>query len=255
MPPGRRIPLSLPALGLGLALALLLVPHPGAAQGRDGFLLKEPRVSLAFHLGYAVPDASSEVFDFVRDELTLDEGDFRAPAVGGSLGVRVNPRLDVRLDLGYTASEQASEFRDWVDQDDLPIEQTTAFQRVPLILGLKWYLRDRGRSVGRFAWVPEDWNAFLGAGGGFTWYRFEQEGDFVDFETLDIFPALFVSEGAAPTLQAFAGVDWTLSPNFFLTAEGRYAWADRVDMEGDFVDFEPMDLSGFQASIGLGARF
>ena len=149
----------------------------------------------------------------------------------------------------------ASEFRDWVDLDDLPIEQETTLQRVPLTLGLKWYLGDRGRAIGRFAWIPEDVNAYVGAAGGVTFYRFEQEGDFVDYETLDIFFDTFTMTGSTPTAHLYAGVDYSLFPNLLATLEGRYAWSKAVDMSGDFVGFEPMDLSGLQASVGFSVRF
>lgn len=243
------------ALPLLAGALLAIAPAPVSAQGRDGFLLKEPTVTLGLHMGYAVPTASSEIFDFVQDELTVGKSDFNAPAVGGQLAVRISPRMDLRLDVTYSRSETRSEFRDWVDLDDLPIEQDTYFQRVPLTLGLKWYVKDRGRSIGRFAWIPEKWNAYLGAAGGVTWYQFEQDGDFVDFETLDIFYSNFSTEGSSPTAQLYGGVDYTLAPNFLLTLEGRYSLAESVEMGGDFVGFEPMDLSGFQASVGLSARF
>jgi len=240
----------------GAALLAASLPTITEAQeGHEGFLLKQPRASLGFHLGYAVAGASSEIFDFTRERLTVGDRAFDAPSVGGSLGIRVNPRWDVRLDLSYSRSEVSSEFRDWVDLDDLPIEQETSFQRVPVTVGIQYYLKDRGRSVGRFAWVPSDWNAYVGVGGGATFYRFEQVGDFVDFETLDIFADRFTDEGSALTGQAFAGAEVSLSPTFLLTAEGRYNLADPAEMSGDFLGFEPMDLSGFEFVVGLSARF
>ena len=119
---------------------------------------------------------------------------------------------------------------------------------------MKAYLRDRGRSIGRFAWVPADWAPYVGAGAGWVWYRFRQDGDFVDFETLDIFPDTYTSKGRAPTLHLYGGADWSLGPSFFLTGEARYAWAS-ADLSGDFVDFDPVDLSGLQATVGLSVRF
>jgi hypothetical protein len=158
------------------------------------------------------------------------------------------------VDVSVAQTRSRSEFRDWVDTDDLPIEQKTEFQRVPLTFGVKAYLKDRGRSVGRFAWVPAQWAPYVGAGAGWVWYRFRQDGDFVDYDTLDIFTDTFTSRGRAPTLHLYGGADWSLGPNFFLTAEARYAWAS-ADMGGDFVGFDPVDLSGLQATVGLSVRF
>ena len=242
-------------LGSALAAALVLgaAPDPAWAQAPD-FLLRSPRASLGLRGGYALANASSEVFDFARDELTLERSDFDAPAFGGQLAIRITPRVDVAFDLSVASTRPTSEFRDWVDTDDLPIEQVTEYRRVPVTLGFKAYLKDRGRSVGRFAWIPARWAPYVGAAGGWVWYRFEQDGDFVDEKTLDIFTDRFTSRGKAPTMHVYGGADWSLGPVFFLTAEARYAWA-RTEMGPDFVDFDPMDLSGLQATVGLSVRF
>lgn len=226
------------------------------AQSRSpsDFLLRTPSVTLGFRGGYAVARASGEIFDFTRERLTLDRKDFDAPTFGGQLAVRVAPRVDVAVDVSVSETRSASEFRDWVGTDDLPIEQQTEFRRVPLTFGVKAYLMDRGRSIGRFAWVPARWAPYVGAGAGWVWYRFHQDGEFVDFETLDIFRDAFTSDGRAPTLHVYGGADWSLGPNFLLTAEARYGWA-RADMGGDFLDFDPVDLSGMQATVGLSVRF
>ena len=239
-------------------VAVLAALGPGAAdavaQSPPDFLFRAPSVSLGLRGGYAVARASGEIFDFTREELTLARSDFDAPSFGGQLAVRVAPRVDVAVDVSVAETRSRSEFRDWVDLDDLPIEQETAFRRVPLTFGVKAYLKDRGRSVGRFAWVPNRWAPYVGAAAGWVWYRFEQVGDFVDYETLDIFGDTFTSSGRAPTLHLYGGADWSLGPQFFLTAEARYAWAN-ADMGADFVDFDPVDLSGLQATVGLSVRF
>ncbi|MDP2955134.1 MAG: hypothetical protein Q8N53_01830 [Longimicrobiales bacterium] len=242
-------------LGSILAAALVVgaAPGPARAQAPD-FLFRVPRLSLGFRGGYALASASSEIFDFARKEMTMGRSDFDAPSFGGQLAIQITPRVDVAFDVSVASTRSTSELRDWVDTDDLPIEQVTKFHRVPVTLGFKAYLKDRGRSVGRFAWIPARWTPYVGAAGGWVWYRFEQDGDFVDFETLDIFTDRFTSRGKAPTMHVYGGGDWSLSPTVFLTAEARYGWA-RTEMGGDFVDFDPMDLSGLQATVGLSLRF
>jgi len=206
------------------------------------------------HFGYALALASSEVFDFTREQLTVDRSDFDAPAWGADLGIRVTPRVDVTFGIARAFTSINSEMRDWVGTDDLPIEQVTDFMRMPVTVGVKAYLRDRGRSIGQFAWIPRSLSPFVGASAGWVWYRFEQDGEFVDFETYDIFRERFTQDGRAPTVHLYGGADWTLTPAFYLTTEGRYQWA-RADMAGDFVGFDAMDLSGFQATVGLAVRF
>ena len=234
---------------------MVSVPMAASAQaGGPGFLFRRPTFSFGIRAGYARPQAGSEVFDFARETLTLGTNDFASSAWGADLAFRASERLDIAAGVGVTRSSTRSEFRDWVDLDDLPIEQTTTFLRVPMTVSAKWYFKDRGRSVSQFVWVPERWSPYVGLGGGWVWYQFEQEGDFVDFETLDVFYGLLESAGATPTAHVYSGVDLSLGPRFVLTGEGRYSWAN-MDMGRDFVDFDGIDLGGFQATVGLSVRF
>ena len=239
--------------GWAVGVVALLLAAPVAGQSRD-FLFSAPRVTVAVRGGWAVPTAGSEIFDFTMDELTVERSDFQAFAVDGEVAVRLDDRLDLAIGVGHSERDVHSEFRDFVEDNDLPIRQTTRFQRTPIEVGLKGYLKERGRAVSRFAWVPYDWAPYLALGAGAMVYDFDQYGDFVDYETLDIFTKTFESDGTVPTAHAAAGVDFSLHRHLLATAEGRYQWA-RADMSRDFVDFDPIDLSGFQITVGLAARF
>lgn len=236
------------AFGLGLMVA------PAAAQAPDGFLFKEPISSVGLNFGYTIPGANSQIFDFVSNELTVDRSDFQTVTIGGEFAFRVTQRVDVALGLSVSESQNSSEFRDWVDGDDLPIEQVTTLRQIPLTLSAKVYLKERGRRVSSLAWVPSSWAPYVGGGAGLVWYDFEQNGDFVDFETLDVFSDFLQTEGKASTVHALAGVDFTLSPRVVLTGEGRYSWGEG-DMGQDFVGFDALDLSGFRATAGFKLRF
>ncbi len=251
----RRIaaPHALAALGILLCVALSPV-HAYAQRSGDGFLFKPPPGSLTLRGGLAVADAASDIFSFSTRELTLGRGDFHGPALGLDLAIRLISRVDLVLGAAYAGARATSEFRDWVDQDDLPIEQTTSFRRVPLTASIKAYLTPRGRSIGRFAWIPARWAPYVGAGGGTVWYRFSQRGDFVDFNTLDIFHDRITSSGWTSTAHALAGIDFSLSPRWALTTEGRYSRAS-ADMSDSFQGFERIDLSGFSTTVGIQIRF
>jgi hypothetical protein len=242
-----------------IASAFAVLPSAAAAQRAD-FLFSRPAVTLAIRAGWAVPRAQSEIFDFTMDQLVIRPGkdiqrrDFAGPSIQGELAVRVHDRLDVALGVGHTESEIRSEDREFVEDNDLPIEQTTHFRRTPVEVGVKAYLMDRGRAISRFAWVPNRLAPWIGAGAGAMFYDFDQTGDFVDYETLDIFTKSFESQGTTPTAHVAAGLDLSLGPHLLAIGEGRYQWA-RSDMSTDFKDFDPIDLSGFQITIGVAARF
>ena len=237
-----------------LTATFSLLPSPTTAQGSgQGFLFKQPRVQVGLHAGYTLARAVGPVLDFARDELTLNKRDFDASSWGLELAVRGSERLDITFDVRFSRSDAGSEMRDWVDLDSLPIQQTTTFVRVPITVSTKFYLRDRGRAISQFVWIPAKWAPFVGVGGGLLWYRFEQKGDFVDILTLDVVNFTLESSGGTSTGHVFGGVDISLSPRFLWSLEGRYALSGATTSSA--FDFENLDLSGFQATIGLAVRF
>lgn len=244
---------SAPRALLLLVAGLVTLPPSTAAQQQD-FLFERPRVTIGIFGGYAIPREGSDVFDFVQEELTIDEGDFRSFAFRAEVAVRATERVDVALDLGVSEKQVDTEYRDFIGTDDLPILQTTELSRIPVTLSGKYYVKNRGRSVSRFAWIPESWAPYLGVGVGFVSYEFRQSGEFVDFQTFDIFNDVFVSEGTAPIVQVLGGVDLSVGPRFLFTVDGRYAWAS-ADLGGDFVGFEDIDLAGAELSAGFKIRF
>jgi len=238
----------------GAALLAGVVLAEGATAQEADFLFKRPTVTVGMRLGYAIPRAGSEVFDFTREQLTVDKGDFNGLSAAGEVTVRAIDRLDAALNLGVEWSNTRSEFRDWVDDNDLPIEQNTRFTRVPVTVGVKAYLLERGRRISELAWIPNKWAPYLGAGAGIVWYRFEQIGDFVDFDTLEIFFDEFVSRGSSPVAYLAGGLDFSLGPRWLVNGEARYSWAS-AKMGRDFVGFDNIDLAGFRAMLGFSVRF
>jgi outer membrane protein W len=155
------------------------------------------------------------------------------------------------------ASTTPSEFRKWVDNNDQPIRQSTKFRRIPLTIGLKYYLTDRGRSVSQFAYIPSKVAPYVGVGVGGMYYRFSQDGDFVDFNTtdLEVFSATIEDSGWTPTANGTLGFDYTIGPWLALSTQGRYQWAKaRLDPD-QFQGYEKIDLTGFAGTLGFRVRF
>jgi len=241
--------------GLGM-VASAFAPAPAAAQlGGQGFVFRQPTVSMALHAGYALPMARSDLFDQTFDDLILDRHDFESPYVGGELSIRASDRWDVSLEVGHAWSSARTEWRDFVEDDGRPIRQTVDFSRTPVTVSGKAYLTDRGRTIGRFVWIPSRVTPFVGAGAGVVRYRFQQDGDFVNTQALEIFTDRLEQVGTGFTAHGFAGVDVMLKNMLYLTTQARYAWAEGGLDQTIYEGFEPMDLSGFQLTLGLGFRF
>ena len=225
-----------------------------AQSAGDGYLFHRPNVTLTARAGYSHANAGSDVFDEVTSDLTLDRGDFSSFAFGSDLAAHVSERLAVVLSAGYSRSKHQSEFRDLVDNNDLPIEQTTTFERIPVTANLRFNLSEPGRSVGSLAWIPSRVVPYVGAGVGAMRYRFRQDGDFVDFNTNAVFPSVLDSEGWALLGQAMAGVDYNFSPRFGLSLDARYMHAKGELDSSRYKGYDKLDLSGATATIGLSFR-
>jgi hypothetical protein len=240
------------ATGALLALAAASPLH-AQSQG-NGYLFGAPDARLSIHTGYARAGAGSDVFGQVMTDLTLNKSDFSGPTIGAELAFTLSPRLDLAFQVDYTGRSKRSEYRNMVEgPNNLPIEQTTTFQRVPVTANIRAYLTPRGRSIGKLAWIPSQVVPWVGAGGGVMWYRFKQQGDFVDFRTSAIFPDTYNSDGWAGTAQGMGGVDINLTPRIAFTADARYTWA-RATLSRDFSGFGKIDLSGVSTGLGFTLR-
>lgn len=240
-------------IALLAVVTAFVLPQAASGQG-PGFLFAQPRASVGVKLGYGIPAIDSELFDYSREQFTLAKSDFRSAYVGAEVAVRAAERVDLLGEFGWARSESASEYRDWVDQDGLPIEQVTTFRRRSLIFGARYYLMDRGRSVGQFAWVPRRIAPFLGGGIGVMWHEFVQNGDFIDFQTLEVFRDRIRTSGSSATFDVRGGADFSLSRRVVLSAESRYSFGS-ASTGGDYVGFDDLDLSGLTVLLGISFRF
>ena len=227
----------------------LKVEQPPRRADPD-FLFGRPRTFIGVSVGWLAPSEEGGIFDFTRDLLTVDDGDFDTAVVRFGVGRAMSPRLDIVAEIGFGSSSVVSEYRDFVDFDDLPIVQTTELAQTPLGGSLRFWLIPRGRDVSRLAWVPNRFAPYLGAGGGALWYRFTQFGEFVDFVDLSIFSDRLESSGWTTSGHLFAGASISLTRRLFLDVEARYVWAN-TPLSGDFVGFDNIDLDSVQLTGGI----
>ena len=249
-----KIPRCTAMLALFVAATFSVAAPARAQDGGEGFLFNPPSGSWSLRGGYAMPGANSDLFKFTTDNLTINRADFAAFDVGGDLAFTLKPRLDLVFDISYSGMSKPSEFRNFVDNNQQPIQQTTSFQRTPLTVNLRYYLTERGRQIGHYAWVPSRVVPYIGAGVGAMYYDFEQKGDFIDDSTLAVFNDTFRSNGWAPVGQLLGGAEWALGTNWALRTEARYVMGSATP-SSDFQGFDRIDLSGFTVSAGFFLRF
>lgn len=231
-------------------------PETRVSRSTPDFLFGQPRGSLGVRGSWVFARAGSDIFDFVREHLTLDKGAFNAPGIAADLAIAVTPRVDAAVGFEFSQASARSEYRAFVDNNRQPIEQTTRLREANVSGTVRVALMPRGVGVGRLAWIPRRVTPYVGAGGGFLWYDFTQSGDFVDVLSPNraIFRDVITSQGWTPSAHALGGVDLRVHRRMFVTLEGRYLWA-AATLQQRFEDFDPIDLAGFRTSAGINILF
>lgn len=264
--PGRSLRSS--RLWFGLVLtAVLALPAPAAASSDDGqgssgrqvrpapdFMFGVPRATIGVRGSFVFPRAGSDLFDFFTSQLTIDKGDFRAGGIAADLGIHVTPRVEAVVGFETSRSAHDSEYRDFVDNNLLPIEQSTTLRTAGLTAGVRVAVVPPGRRISQLVWIPRTVTPYLGAGGGFVRYELRQHGDFVDFVDLSVFTTVFESREWTPSAYVSGGIDARVFRQLYFATEGRYTWAAGA-LGRDFVGFDPIDLSGFRLSAGINLKF
>jgi hypothetical protein len=243
------LPLFLVLVTTGVANAQ---PGQGPAPPRPtpDFLFGRPQGTIGIRGSWVTGRSSSDWYDFVTDNLTLERKDFNSPGFGTDFGFTLTPRVDLTIAFDYSQSTTRSEYREFVDNNRLPIEQQTKLRNANIGAGLKFALTERGREVGRLAWIPRRVVPYIGAGGGVMWFQLQQTGDFVDFVDLSVFNDVFESRGLTPSAHVFGGVEVKVLRRAYASFDARYLWASG-NLGRDWVDFDPIDLAGFRLSAGI----
>ena len=240
--------------GAGVANAGEVGNRPRVVEQAGGqspdFLFGRPTTTIGVRAMWRRSRADSEIFDFTRGLLTLEKGDFSAPGIMIDAALPITGRLDALVGFEFSRASARSEYRDFVEDNGLPIEQVTTFDQVNLTGGIELAVLPRGRAIGRYAWIPRGVVPYIGAGGGLLRYQFAQEGNLVDSSDFSIFTAQLESSGWTPSAHVAGGVDVKLSRHFYVSGEARYVWA-RTDLARDFVGFDDIDLTGLRITGGM----
>ena len=243
-----------PAIALAFAL-LSFGPGRASAQTEPDFLFGSPNGMIGLRGGWTFASANSDLFTFVQRHLTVDRKDFNAPAIGADVEVALTPRASIVGGFDFSRTSKDSDYRDFVDDQRLPIAQTTRLTELNLGGSVKFALTPRGREVSSRAWIPAAATPYVGAGGGMLKYEFLQFGDFIDVNTvnMEIFPATLRSSGWTPSAHMFGGVDVKAWKRMYISGEARYLWSSTTP--GLDFDFDSIDLAGLKATIGIHYMF
>jgi hypothetical protein len=232
----------------GFAGALSAQPAP------KDFFLSPPVGSIAFRLGYMGSDANSDVFDFSLERFNVHKRDFGGVNGEAELAFVLYRGFEMSVAGGYAVASKRSMYRDWVDNDDQPIEQTTWFRRVPLTINLRYNLAKSVQPIGSFAFIPNTFTPYVGLGTGLVAHKFKQTGDFIDFQDMSVFFHQYESTGVSSLVQAVAGLTYAANARMGLDTQLKYVRSS-AQMGAQWIGFDNIDLSGVALTTGMHIRF
>jgi len=235
---------------LAVAAALLL-PMGAAAQDSDYFPLKIGSVS--FRIGGFWPSADSDLWNENFSLLTLTKEDFNNFIVGVEFNWFASRILTVGFAIDYYKKTVGSNYLDYTDDLGNELFQDISLEVVPITVTAKFMPLGNG-SPGFRGGRGSPIVPWVGAGVGVYAFRYEEIGEFIDFNDMSIIEGEFLTEDGAFGFHVAGGVMVPIGLDWDVFGEARYAWV-KGDLSEDFLGFDPLDMGGLSAVFGLSYRF
>jgi len=201
--------------------------------------------SWRFYMGMSEPKCDSQFWDDYFLDFNGSPSSFKDLVFGTDYLWKTSRYGGVLFGISFYDGKSTLAYRDWVDADGQDVSHTAS-------LGLADLSAAYALRYGRNSVRP-----YVGAGGGLLWWRFLEEGYFIDFsdeENLPIYFGNYRADGLTWELFALAGLDFRLSHSWSFFFEGRYRWSED-ELNKDFAGFGTIDLSGVQLAGGFSYNF
>ena len=207
--------------------------------------------SLELRIGGFLPRADSNLFRDDSDLYTVEKRDWRGVTGGAEFSFTPTDHVEIGLHIDGYGRRVDTNYRGYTRESGAEILQTLKLTLVPIGATLRLLPADRDATL----------SPYLGVGPDLIYYKYEEFGDFIDFQSanLDIASDDFVSDGVAAGFHVTGGLRVRLGHDFSLLGEARYLWA-RTRLGDDFrpqpgQDALRLDASGLTAVVGLSIRF
>ncbi len=223
-----------------VAAASLWVGTPALAQ----------QSSLSLNLGYFALRAEDARIpdDVIAENLTLfafDLDQFNNVSVGAEWLVGFGDYVEAGFGIGYYQQTVLSVYNDFVNDDGTEIPQDFKLRVTPVTATARFFPFGLRSTLQPYA----------GAGVGFFNWRYSEVGEFIDFNTVDVFRDVFAAEGNDVGAVYLGGVRVLTGSRFAVGVEFRYQDVQGVvGLDQGFLD-ERIDLGGLTTSFTFNVRF
>ena len=163
-------------------------PYPDASQRSA----RDTRFAFSTYGGFRVLNVTSDLFAANEYDFGITDDDLRTGGYGFEFDFAVLPRVDVSIGFDNGDAETYGSYLDLVYEDGGEIEHLAQLAVTELSLGV------RLRLLGGSARV----RPYLIGGISGAYYRYTEVGDFVDFDTADIYYDEFEEKSFLPGLSS-----------------------------------------------------
>jgi opacity protein-like surface antigen len=225
-----------------LTAAVMLLASSGTAAAQDmvlggnigGFLVRN--------------EESRDRDDVLRNNrtfLVFDIDEFDSTTFGGDFAVSAGSFLEVGVSLNYTQSTVPSFNADIVEDDGSEIVMEMKQKIVPLALTAKLFPFTRDAKI----------QPYLGGGVQFNRWQYTEVGEFLDYDTGDIFRDSFQDDGVETGPVYLAGIRFPIADSLLMGGEWRYATAKaELDPSLGFYG-DSLDLGGHSWLFTVAYKF
>jgi len=196
--------------------------------------------SVNFKLGMFYPAMESDLWDTNYENLSFSKDEFNAPYYGIEYEYFVGEFLSFSLEGGSYSKTIYSSYEDYVYDDNSPINQNIYLRISGVEMDAKFYPLGYRRLL-----FP-----YLGGGVGIYSWKYEQWGDFIDFEYGTIQEGYADTLAVTPGFNLKGGFIFRFSKNIGVSFETKYQYL-KGTLSYLFEGFERFDLSGLTYSIGI----
>lgn len=224
-------------------------PRRGGYPDRSRGSGSEPRYAFSLHSGYRALHIQSALFDDNEHDFGITGGDFLAARYGLEFDFTVLPPFDIMIGIESGGATTYGSYLDFTYEDGGEIEHQATLGLSEVTVGARF----------RIVRGPTRFRPYLLLGASGALYTYEELGEFVDFETEDIFYDEFVERSFLPGFFVGGGVDFELARRpgggrIELFGEFRYARTEG-EHDDDFIGFGFLELNRSGALLGFRFRF
>ncbi len=196
--------------------------------------------AFSLKIGVFAPALDSDLWAINLENLAMDRSDLLSTTYGAEYEFFLNRFASLSFEMGSYTKSVFSQYRDYEFLDGTPIRQNISLRITPIEIGAKLYpLSYRRQFI-----------LYLGASAGIYAWNFEQWGSFINFQDFTVSEGNAVTRTYTPGFSVRSGISYRFMYNIAFLLEAKYQYL-RGRLSGFFQDFEKLDLSGFQASLGI----